>query len=206
MTRQRPVSASDRAASAYSPAPSAMAAFTSALASMRSCRSGISRTRASSKTSPAPKFVSVLKPGKGWCRFSCPGLASFASIRVRHRSSQPRMPSTADSRADEADGDVAGRGRGVRVGRAVHGDAVARVDVPVPGPEFQLRLADDVRFHAGRSHRPASRPLSAGAGAGGSGGGSHAFSSIAASASTVSRLPNRIRSSRLLNKVSSPCR
>ena len=43
-------------------------------------------------------------------------------------------------RADEADGDGVGRGRGVRVGRAVHGDAVARVDVPVPGAELQLRL------------------------------------------------------------------
>ena len=141
MTRQRPVSASDRAASAYRSAPSAMAAFTSALASLRSCRSGISRTRASSKTSSAPKFVSVLKPGKGWCRFSWPGLASFASIGDRHRSSQPRRPVDGARRADEADRDGVGCGRGVRVGRAVHGDAVARVDVPVPGPEFQLRLA-----------------------------------------------------------------
>ena len=107
--------------------------------------------------------------------------------------------------ADEADWDAAGRRRRVRVGRAMDGNAVARVNVPVPGPEPQLRLAENVRFH-GRSHSPASRPLSAGAGAGGSGGGSHAFSSIAASASMVSRLPNRIRSSRLLNRVSSPWR
>ena len=89
------LAASDRAASAYSAAPSVMAAFTSALASVRSCRSGISRISASSNTSPEPKLVSVLKPGKGWCRFSCPGLASLASIGVWHRSSQPRIPSMA---------------------------------------------------------------------------------------------------------------
>ena len=94
---------------------------------------------------------------------------------------------------------------GETLNRAVNGDAVARVDVPVPGPELQLRLVDEARLHDG-SHSPASRPASAGAGAGGSGGGSHAFSSIAASASMVSRPPNRIRSSLVLNKVSSPWR
>ena len=109
-------------------------------------------------------------------------------------------------RADETDRDGVRCGRGVRVGRPVHGDAVARVDVPVPGAEFQLRLVQDVGLHDGRSHRPASRPLSPGSGAAGSGGGIHAFSSMAASASMVSRLPKMIRSSRLLNKVSSPWR
>ena len=106
----------------------------------------------------------------------------------------------------QADRDGMRRGRGVRAGRPVHGDAVARVDVPVPGAELQFRLVQDVGLHDGRSHRPARRPRSPGSGASGSGGGIQARSSMAASASTVSRLPNRIRSSRLVNKVSSPCR
>ena len=140
-------------------------------------------------------LVQVLLSGLGLLRLD-PRLAAF----------QPAAhPVDGGGRADEADGDVAGRGRGVCVGRAVNGDAVARVDVPVPGPELQLRLADQARLHDG-SHSPASRPASAGAGAGGSGGGSHALSSIAASASIVSRPPNKIRSSLVLNRVSSPWR
>jgi hypothetical protein len=99
---------------------------------------------------------------------------------------------------------IAQVGEQAQRGGEYYTSAVAQGELPgiwlgraVPGPELQLRLADDMCFH-GSSHNPASSPLSAGAGAGGSGGRSHAFSSISAPASMARRLPNRIRSSRLL--------
>ena len=111
-------------------------------------------------------------------------LAGLGLFRV-DRGPAPLQPAAqaldGARRPDEADRDGVRCGRGIRVGRPVYRDAVARVDVPVPGAEFQFRLVQDVGLHDGRSHRPARRPLSPGSGAAGSGGGIQAFSSMAAS-------------------------
>jgi len=173
ITRQRPVSARDRAASVYSSAASATADVTSALASRRSWRSGISRTSASSKTSSAPKFVSALKPGKGWCRFSWPGLACIASIGDWQRCSHFRRSSTAPGGPSRPTAMVCGAVR-VRVGRTVDGDAVARVDVPVARAELQFGLVQDVSLHVVTSQRPVTRVPAWESSGIGSGGGIHA--------------------------------
>ena len=96
---------------------------------------------------PGPEVSVRAEAREGLVEVLLPGLGLFP-LDPRPAAFQPASHAVdGGRRADEADGDVAGRGRGVRVGRAVHGDAVARVDVPVPGPELQLRLAEDVRFH-----------------------------------------------------------
>ena len=105
--------------------------------------------------------------------------------------------------ADECDRDLARRRRGVGVRGSEMADAVAGINVAVASAELQLWFVQHVGF---QTASPIVPPAAAVGRPAAGFCGIQTVSSIAASQSSSSSRPKRMRSSLVLNRVSSPCR